>query len=302
VLGSEAMAKGIDVVQGPDINIDRVPQDGRTFETLGEDPNLTGQLGVAVEHGMESQGAGAMPKHFAVYNQETYRNTPADDVIMSDRALHEIYLPAWQQSVAEGHPSSIMCSYASLAGNYSCQSSYLLTTILRDQFGFSGFIRSDLDGVHDPVAGFNAGTDQLKPAKPQELEQAVFDGQVSMARVNQAVGSVLTQMFRLGVFNRQTAGNASTDASAPAHIGVCPDGGRGEHGAAAKHRSATAAAVQHRPLDRGDRCRCRLRCADRIASAEFRPRQLGRGGHALSGDPAGRSAGDHGQLQRREQP
>jgi beta-glucosidase len=218
VLGSEAAAKGIDVVQGPVLNIDRVPLDGRTFELLGEDPYLTSQLGVNIELGIESQGVGTMPKHFAVYNQEKYRNTPADDVIVSDRALHEIYLPAWQQSMTEAHPAAVMCSYASLAGTYDCQNSDLLTTILRDQLGFSGFIRSDLDAVHDPVAGFNAGTDQLKTAEPQALEQGVYDGQISSARLNQAVSLILTQMFQLGVFNHQPAGNADTDASTPAHI------------------------------------------------------------------------------------
>ena len=219
VLGSEAAAKGIDVVQGPVLNIDRVPLDGRTFELLGEDPYLTSQLGVNIELGIESQGVGAMPKHFALYNQEKYRNTPADDVIVSDRVMQEIYLPAWQQSMTKAHPAAVMCSYASLNGvSYDCQNSDLLTTILRDQLGFTGFIRSDLDAVHDPVAGFNAGTDQLKTAEPQALEQGVYDGQISSSRLNQAVSQILTQMFQLGVFNHQPAGNADTDASTPAHI------------------------------------------------------------------------------------
>jgi len=218
VLGNEAVAKGIDVVQGPVLNIDRVPQDGRTFETLGEDPYLTSQLGVSIEQGIESQGAGTMPKHFDAYDQEKYRNTPADDVVVSDRALHEIYLMAWQQSVARADPSAIMCSYASLGGTFDCQNSYLLGTVLREQLGFSGFVRSDLDAVHDPVAGFNAGTDQLKTAEPQALEQGVYDGEISPERLNQAVSQVLTQMFRLGVFNHQPAGTANTGASTPAHI------------------------------------------------------------------------------------
>jgi len=219
VLGGEAAAKGIDVVQGPVLNIDRVPLDGRTFETLGEDPYLTSQTGVDIERGIESQGVGSMPKHFAVYNQEKNRNTPSDDAIVSQQALEEIYLPAWQATVAEGHPSAVMCSYASLnGGGYDCQNPDLLTTILRDQMGFTGFIRSDLDAVHDPVTGFNAGTDQLKTAEPTALQDGVIDGQIPEARMNQAVSLVLTQMFELGVFNRQPAGNADSDASTPAHV------------------------------------------------------------------------------------
>jgi beta-glucosidase len=218
VLGGEAAAKGIDVVQGPVLNIDRVPQDGRTFEMLGEDPYLVSQMGVGIEQGIESQGVGTMPKHFAMYNQEYNRNTPADDVVISDRAMQEIYLRAWQASVTDADPSAIMCSYASLNATYDCQNSYLLEEILRDQMGFSGFVRSDLDAVHDPVAGFNAGTDQLKVAEPQTLAQGVVDGQISPERLNQAVSDVLTQMFQLGVFNNAPAGNADTDASTPADV------------------------------------------------------------------------------------
>ncbi len=218
VLGAEAAAKGIDVVQAPDLNIARVPESGRNFETLGEDPYLTSQLGLAIARGIESQGVGSMPKHFAVYNQETYRNTSNDDSIVSQRALHEIYLPAFQTLVEHGDVSAIMCSYAEINGLFACEDPLLLTQILVDSWGFTGFVRTDLGASHNTVDALNAGTDQLKPAVPTPITSALESGQISTAEIDNAVGKILTQMFHLGVFNRSAIGNANTDASTPAHV------------------------------------------------------------------------------------
>jgi beta-glucosidase len=217
VQGGEAAAKGVDAVQGPDVNMARVPQGGRDDEGYGEDPYLSGQLGVADADGIESQGEMVMVKHFDAYNQETNRNTTSDDDIVSTRVLHEIYLPAFQDVVQDAHVAAVMCSYAEINGVFSCQNPMLLTDVLRDQWGFQGFIRSDLGAVHDPVAAFNAGIDQVKPAVTSQIEAAVSDGQVSMATINAAVRSVLTTMFRYGVFNKTPTGTADTDASTPAH-------------------------------------------------------------------------------------
>lgn len=220
VLGAEAAAKGIDVVQAPDLNIARVPESGRNFETLGEDPYLTGQLGLAIAQGIESQGVGSMPKHFAVYNQETYRNTTKDDSIVSQRALHEIYLPAFQTLVEHGDISAIMCSYAEINGLFACEDPLLLTQILVDSWGFTGFVRTDLGASHNTVDALNAGTDQFKPAVPTSITTALEDGQISTTEVDNAVGRILTQMFQLGVFHRSTTGNANTDASTAAHVAL----------------------------------------------------------------------------------
>lgn len=217
IQGSEAAAKGIDAVQGPDVNIARVPQGGRDAEGYGEDPYLSGQVGTADAEGIQSQGDMAVLKHFDAYNQETNRNTVSDDDIVSARVLHEIYMPAFQNVVQQAHVASVMCSYAEVNGVFSCQDPLLLTDVLRDQWGFSGFIRSDLGAVHDPVAAFNAGIDQVKHAVGSQIETAVSDGQVSMATVNDATRSVLTAMFQYGVFNKTPAGTASTGASTPAH-------------------------------------------------------------------------------------
>ena len=217
IQGSEAAAKGVDAVQGPDVNIVRVPQSGRNDEVYSEDPYLSGQLGVADAEGIQSQGAMAMVKHFDAYNQETYRNTTSDDDIVSTRVLREIYMPAFQDAVQQAHVASAMYSYAEINGVFACQDPMLLTNVLRDQWGFQGFIRSDLGAVHDPVAALNAGIGPVKPAAGSQIEAAVSDGQVSMATVNAAVRSVLTVMFRYGLFNKTPAGSAATDASTPAH-------------------------------------------------------------------------------------
>jgi beta-glucosidase len=209
IQGSEALAKGIDAVQGPDVNIARVPQNGRNSEIYGEDPYLTSQLGVADIDGIQSQGEMAMVKHLDDYNQETGRNTLADNEIVSDRVLHEIYLPAFQAAVQEGHVASVMCSYAVINGVFSCQNPLLLTDVLRDQWGFQGFIRSDLGAVHSVVPAIDAGTDQIKPSAGSQIEAAVADGQVSQARIDQSVGRILTAMFRFGVFDRTSTGTAA---------------------------------------------------------------------------------------------
>lgn len=218
VMGAEASAKGIDVIQAPDVNIARVPLSGRNFETFGEDPYLTSQLGLATAQGIESQGVGSMPKHFAVYNQETYRNTTADNAIVSQRTLHEIYLPAWWTLVTKGNVSSIMCAYSEVNGTFSCENPSLLTQILDTRWGFQGFIRSDLSASHSTLDSLQAGTDQLKPAVPQQIEQALYSGQISGTQLDDAVRRVLGQMFQLGVFNRSSTGTANTNASTSAHV------------------------------------------------------------------------------------
>src|SRR5580693_10196848 len=118
VVGTEQAAKGTTVDLGPTINIVRDPRWGRAFESIGEDPYLNGTLGAAEIQGVQSAGVMAQVKHLAVYNQETSRNTPSDNAIVSNRALQEIYLPAFQDSTTQGAASSVMCSYSTINGTY----------------------------------------------------------------------------------------------------------------------------------------------------------------------------------------
>ena len=105
----------------------------------------------------------AQVKHFAVYNQETNRNTPSDNAVVSTQAEQEIYLPAFQAAVQQGAASSVMCSYSTVNGTVACQNPYLLTTVLRQQFGFSGFVTSDWGATHSTAASANAGLNMDMP-------------------------------------------------------------------------------------------------------------------------------------------
>src|SRR5215475_5677419 len=138
LIGAEQAAKGTAVDLGPTINIVRDPRWGRAFESVGEDPYLNGAMGAADIRGVQSTGVMAQVKHFAVYNQETSRNTPADNAVVSTRAEQEIYLPAFQAATQQGDASSVMCSYSVINGTFACQNPYLLSTVLRQQFGYGG--------------------------------------------------------------------------------------------------------------------------------------------------------------------
>ncbi len=139
---------------------------GRAYESYGEDPYLSGQIAAADIEGVQSQGPIAMVKHFALYNQETYRNTAADDVIVTDRVVHEIYLPAFQAAIQQGGAGAVMCSYTTINGIDACQDPYL-TKILFGQWNFGGYVQSDGGATHSTVAAANAGLEDMEsPTRP----------------------------------------------------------------------------------------------------------------------------------------
>src|SRR5581483_3568548 len=129
VVGSEERGKGADVNLGPTVNIVRDPRWGRAFESYGEDPYLSGQTAVGFIGGVQSQDVMSQVKHWAVYNQETNRNTPADNAVISQRTMREIYLPQFQAAVGQGQASSVMCSYSTINGQYACENSALNTVL-----------------------------------------------------------------------------------------------------------------------------------------------------------------------------
>src|SRR5689334_16955382 len=161
VIGAEEYGKGASANLGPTVNIDRDPRWGRSFEALSEDPFLNASLDVPEIAGVQSQDVEAQVKHLAVYNQETYRNTPADNVIIDPRTEHEIYLPSFYAAVKSGD-ASVMCSYAMINGNFACNNANLETTILRDEWDFPGFMMSDYGALHS-TQGAVQGTDQEQP-------------------------------------------------------------------------------------------------------------------------------------------
>jgi beta-glucosidase len=223
VVGSEERGKGAMVNLGPTVNIDRDPRWGRSFEAYTEDPYLNAALTVSDIDGVQSQGEMSQVKHFALYNQETNRNTPADDVIVSQRAEHEIYLPAFWAATKQAHASSVMCSYSTINGQFACQNDYLLHQTLDQRWKFPGFVTSDYGATHSTVASADAGNDQEMPSAVYygpALQAAVQAGQVSMATLNGMVSRILTELFRFNEFNNPPTGTTGATVTTPAHQAV----------------------------------------------------------------------------------
>lgn len=148
-LGWEAWHKGINVQLAPGVEIDRVPLNGRNYEYMSEDPYLAAQGGVAEIQGIQSNPVIATVKHYVANSQETNRMTDSSDV--DERTLQEIYLPAYEAAVQQGQVGSVMCSYNRINDVYACENPHLLTTVLKQQFGFGGFVMSDWGGTHSTV-------------------------------------------------------------------------------------------------------------------------------------------------------
>ncbi|MDX6354777.1 MAG: beta-glucosidase, partial [Streptomyces sp.] len=222
VLGSEQWGKGTNVVLAPTINIVRDPRWGRAFESLGEDPYLAGQLGAADIQGIQSQGPMAQVKHYAVYNQETNRNTSSDNAVVSARAEREIYTPAFETAVQQGGADSVMCSYSAINGPFACENP-LQNTVLKGDLGFTGFITSDWGATHSTVASANNGLDMEMPGSTYygtALTNAVNSGQVSQATLNDHVRRILVSMFRQGLFDNPNTGNVNAVVTSTAHAAV----------------------------------------------------------------------------------
>src|ERR1700678_3021003 len=199
VVGTEQAAKGTTVDLGPTINIVRDPRWGRAFESIGEDPYLNGGMGAADIRGVQSPGTMAQVKHFAVYNQETNRNTSSDNAVVSTEAEQEIYLPAFQDAVQQGAASSVMCSYSYINGTAACQNPYLLSTVLRQQFGFTGFVTSDWGATHSTAASANAGLDMDMPGNDgfygSALARAISSGSGRASTFNLAAPSMPAELL-----------------------------------------------------------------------------------------------------------
>ncbi len=230
-LADEHAGKGRNVVLAPTINILRTPRWGRAAESLGEDPYLTGQLGAAVVDGIQSRGVIATPKHFVANNQETLRlgdapSFAAIDVLVSERALREIYFPAFRATVEHAHAGSVMCSYNRVNGIYACESP-LLDQVLRRDWRFDGFVVSDWYFAHrSTVAAALAGLDVSMPGGSNfgfpaffghALRQAIDDRQVSPERLDTMVQNVLRPMFRLGLADKRPSDNPAASVRSAEH-------------------------------------------------------------------------------------
>jgi beta-glucosidase len=222
VVGAEMRGKGIGFALSPTLNLVRVPQWGRTFETLGEDPYLTSQLGDAEIEGIQNQGVIADIKHYAEYNQETYRQPASgrDNVVASVRAMQETELAIFGSAVQAAKAGAVMCAMPSINGTGACENASLLN-VLRNQYGFKGDIRSDNPPsvTSDPTA-VKAGLDQaVSPDfNASDLLADVSAGLIQRSAIDAAAGAILYPMFQTGLFNSPPSGSLSSNASTGSHV------------------------------------------------------------------------------------
>jgi beta-glucosidase len=218
VLGQEQWAKGTNVELGPSIDVVRVPEWGRTFESYGEDPYFNGQMAVAEIKGIQSQGPIADANMYLTMNQEN--NRFKEDSIVDERTLREIYLPPFEAAIQEGHVGTVMCAYVKTNNIYSCENPQIQIDFLRKDLKFDGWIMSDWGATHSTVAAIKGGLDQQMPDDAfygKALRAAVLDGQVSMGDIDEHVRNILVPMFRYGLFDKSQSGNWSANVRSSEH-------------------------------------------------------------------------------------
>lgn len=202
LLGNEAKEFGVDVLLAPGMNIMRNPLCGRNYEYYSEDPDLTGRTAAAFVRGVQSQGVGCSIKHFACNNQETGRK--GNNSIVDEQTLRNIYLRPFEIAVKEAHPWTVMTSYNKLNGTYTSESKWLLTDVLRGEWGFDGLVMTDWDDAHTTAAQIAAGNDLLEAgssSQSRDIKNAVNKGTLSVDDVNASVRRLLQLVVKTPVFN-----------------------------------------------------------------------------------------------------
>lgn len=206
-IGEEAQAEDVSIVLGPGINIKRNPLCGRNFEYLSEDPVLAGELGAAWINGVQSRGVGTSVKHYAANNQEYQRMSI--DVQVDERTLREIYLAGFERVVKQSQPWTVMCAYNKLNGTLCSENHDLLTKILREEWGFKGFVVSDWGAVDKRVAALKAGLDLQMPTTDGKSDQDVIAsiraGELDEAILDKAVRNNLRILFKAMDHHRKGA-------------------------------------------------------------------------------------------------
>jgi beta-glucosidase len=200
VIGRELRAQGFNMSIGGGMDLIREPRNGRNFEYASEDPILAGNIVGQIARGVQSNEVMGDIKHYAFNDQETGRNTL--NVVLDRRAMRETDLLAFQIAVSLAKPAGVMCSYNRVNGDYSCENDYLLNQVLKNDFGFKGFVLSDWDGTHSTVKAALAGLDMQQPGAEYfgvALEQAVKDGQVPESRLDDMVHRIVRSMIANGV-------------------------------------------------------------------------------------------------------
>ncbi|MGA3345047.1 MAG: glycoside hydrolase family 3 C-terminal domain-containing protein [Terracidiphilus sp.] len=240
-IAQEVKALGRDMILGPTVNINRVPLWGRNFEGYGEDPYLTARLGVAYVKGVQSEGVIPSVKHFAANNEEFERHRIDEQI--DARTLHEIYLPAFKAAVEEGGAWTVMSAYNLVNGVHCAENNALLTGVLKNEFGFKGFVVSDWGSTYSTAPTVNAGMDLEMPggqpaknwlADPKLLERGnsggwltadkvlaeVKAGNITEATLDDNVGRILRVIFLSGIFDHPHAGGGEVNTSAQVAVAL----------------------------------------------------------------------------------
>ena len=206
-LGREAAAKEVGVLLGPGLNVKRSPLCGRNFEYFSEDPYLAGKMAAAYIRGIQSMGISACPKHFAANAQEMHRM--ANDSVVDERTLRELYLTNFEIAIREGQPKTLMTSYNAVNGTYAHENQHLLSDILRGEWGYRGTVVSDWGGCNDFVESVRAGANLEMPGtgddSPTQLYQAVKDGRITEAEIDARVDELLALVFDVSLAEKPEA-------------------------------------------------------------------------------------------------
>ena len=196
-IGDECQAEDLSIVLGPAVNIKRSPLCGRNFEYFSEDPYLAGKMAASYINGVQSRHVGTSIKHFALNNQEYFRMS--NNSAASMRTMHEIYFPAFETAVKEAQPKTVMCSYNKINGTYAADNKWLLTDVLRDMWGYKGFVMTDWGAVNDRVQGIRAGLELEMPGdtagNDAKIVEAVRNGSLDEALVDRAAERILTVLY-----------------------------------------------------------------------------------------------------------
>ena len=206
-LGREAAAKEVGVLLGPGLNVKRSPLCGRNFEYFSEDPYLAGKMAAAYIRGIQSMGISACPKHFAANAQEMHRM--ANDSVVDERTLRELYLTNFEIAIREGQPKTLMTSYNAVKGTYAHENQHLLSDILRGEWGYRGTVVSDWGGCNDFVESVRAGANLEMPGtgddSPTQLYQAVKDGRITEAEIDARVDELLALVLDVSLAEKPEA-------------------------------------------------------------------------------------------------
>jgi len=229
VIGQEANARKKDVMLSPAFNICRTPLNGRTYEYYSEDPYLNGRLAVQAVKGIQSQDVAACIKHFAANNQEVNRNTINEEI--DERALREIYLPAFKAAIQEGNAYTIMSAYNKVNGYWCSENDFLLNKVLKKEWGFKGAVISDWGGVHHTIEAANNGLDiEMGSSGPYDqwyfanpLLAAVKTGQVSEKTIDDKVRRILWVMYHTSMSEHHPEGSIATAAHGKAAYDIASE-------------------------------------------------------------------------------